>query len=109
MDIDNDEIDYGDLDLDFNYLDEGDQQAIAMEGDQQAIAMEDSEPQYLPPDYLLKNNVAKHKQLAQILAVYYHAKHGEPMNDVFEHLQDTEFETTPIKSIHFYFDSPDSK
>jgi len=52
--------------------------------------------EYVPPDYLINNGIARYLQLAQIMAVYYHAKHSEPMSDVFENVFvtqqfDTEF------------------
>lgn len=89
-------IDYGDEDW---------QDIKTMDDDWDTYIIKESEPvtkqesDYLPPEYLLQNNIAKHKQLAQIMAVYFHAKHGEPMQDVFEHLQDTRFEETPV---HFH-------
>ena len=47
--------------------------------------------EYTPPDYLIKNSIALYSQLAQIMAVYYHAKHGEPLSDVFENTLDTQY------------------
>jgi len=31
------------------------------------------------PKYVIDNGVSRYKQMAQILAVYFHAKHGEPL------------------------------
>ena len=47
-----------------------------------------------PPAYVIDNSIARHKHLCHILAVYFHAKHGESMADIFEHLRDTTFMTT---------------
>lgn len=39
--------------------------------------------EYTPPIYTINNGIALYSQLGQILAVYYHAKHGEQIDDVF--------------------------
>lgn len=101
MSEDEDQVDYGDVLNNTDPLDEDWDQYVINESNK----IEPPETETLPPEYLLRNNIAKHKQLAQILAVYFHAKHGESMQDVFEHLADTRFEETPIQSIHFYLEN----
>jgi hypothetical protein len=45
---------------------------------------EGEEDQQPPPnEYLLRDGLAKYKILADILAKYFHAKHGEPLKKIF--------------------------
>ena len=95
------EIDYSGLDLDKDW---GQLGAMDLDVDEDAEDVPENNVS-VPPEYVIKNSVAKHKQLGQILAVYFHAKHQEPMHDVFEHLADTHFITNPVESIHFHLDN----
>jgi hypothetical protein len=86
MEEEEDDIDYSNIEFeDDDFL------APAVEpewGDEQTTEIE-----IAPPAYIINNSIARHKHLCHILAVYYHAKHGESMADIFEHLQDTTFMT----------------
>lgn len=44
---------------------------------------EDEPVEETPPEYLLKEGIAKYNILCNILSFYYHAKHGEPLTEVF--------------------------
>ena len=35
------------------------------------------------PEYMIKDGIARYKLLTSFLAVYFHAKHGEPMTELF--------------------------
>jgi len=60
------------------------------------VPEQEPEQEYTPPAYTINNGIALYSQLAQILAVYYHAKHSERMDDVFEHILDMQhFIKTP--------------
>lgn len=37
-----------------------------------------------PPEYLQKEGLAKYNILCDLLAFYYHSKHGEPISDIFK-------------------------
>ena len=58
---------------------------------------ENDKEEYKPPAYVVNNGIARYSQLAQILAVYYHAKHSEPICDVFEPVTDIQqFTEAPV-------------
>ena len=90
-------IDYSGIDFDFSSPE-------PVEEEKEEKEEEEPVDQYLPPAYIIKNSVAKHKHLCQILAVYFHAKHGEPMNDIFDHLSDTTFISTHNQSLIFHLE-----
>ena len=64
------------------------QNDVELEEDWENHQKEDDAEEYKPPAYIFNNGIARYAQLAQILAVYYHAKHAEPIDDVFENLTD---------------------
>ena len=64
-----------------------------LEDQNEEIEPNNGECEYIPAAYKLNDNISKYKQLFQMIAVYYHAKCGEPMNDVFDFLDGTEFIT----------------
>ena len=41
------------------------------------------EEEKIPDEYLLRDGLAKYKILADLLAKYFHAKHGEPLKKIF--------------------------
>ena len=79
-------------------FDEDEFEAIWAEQNQEpaAVGITPEQKAYVPPIYVINNTVAKYKQLAQIMAVYFHAKHGEPMDDLFP-LEKQQFTTIEFK------------
>ena len=62
-----------------------------------AVPEQEPDQEYTPPAYTINNGIALYSQLAQILAVYYHAKHSEPICDVFEPVTDIQqFTEAPV-------------
>ena len=44
---------------------------------------EGEEEEKIPDEYLLRDGLAKYKILTDLLAKYFHAKHGEPLKKIF--------------------------
>lgn len=58
----------------------------------------------IPEKYKLNDNVSRYKQMSNILALFYHAKCGEPMGDVFDFLSGTTFNETHDQSLLMYLE-----
>lgn len=62
---------------------------------------EEQQQQQPPNEYLLRDGLAKYKILADILAKYFHAKHGEPLKKIFppaeQEIEEEDFEKVEFK------------